>query len=409
MLSFTVRAARRTAPVRLLIPRLVRGGRQAARMAMTIAVLVGAAPLHAQSNDGVETVSVASLPPATPYRLYVADVAIPHIIDGKLHVIDGNSMKHQGMVATGLAGNVTLSADRKELYVATTYFTRLNRGERVDQVDIYDTATLKLIGEVVIPAKHAQALPYRGYVRASSDGRWLFVQNATPATSVSVVDLKAKKFVVEVPLPGCWALLTVPSEPSRFTTVCGDGSLLTVTLDADGKVVAQRRVPKFFDPETDPIFIHAEYDGDRAHFVSFKGRVHTANLAGEQASFEASWSLVQGVDAKKNWRPGGYQPVALHAQSQRLYVGMHAGGKEGSHKEPAREVWVFDVSKRTRIARIPGSMAIALAVTRGDKPLLFAIDGAKNTLVSWDVQGTPRKRKEQVAPMGDSATLIEVQ
>jgi methylamine dehydrogenase heavy chain len=88
---------------------------------------------------------------------------------------------------------------------------------------------------------------------------------------------------------------------------------------------------------------------------------------------------------------------------------MHPGGKEGSHKEPAREIWVFDVGKQTRIARIPGSTAIALAVTRGDKPLLFAVDGAKNTLVSWDVQGTPRKRREQVAPMGDSATLIEVQ
>jgi methylamine dehydrogenase heavy chain len=286
-------------------------------MAVLIA-LVSPAPVAAQSGDGVETVSVMKLAPATPYRLYVADVAISHIIDGKLHVIDGNSMKHQGMVATGLAGNVTLSADRAELYVATTYFTRLNRGERVDQVDIYDAATLRLTGEVVIPAKHAQALPYRGYVRASSDGRWLFVQNATPATSVSVVDLKAKKFVVEVPTPGCWALLTVPSEPSRFTTVCGDGSLLTLTLDTDGKVVAQRRVPRFFDPDSDPIFIHAEYDGDRAHFVSFKGRLHTANLAGEQASIETPWSLVQGPDAKKNWRPGGYQPLSLHAQSKRL-------------------------------------------------------------------------------------------
>ncbi len=377
--------------------------------ALAAALSIASTPLAAQSGDGVETVGVATLPPATPDRVYVADVAITHIIDGKLHILNGRTMKYEGMVATALAGNFTLSPDRKELYVATTYFTRLNRGERVDQVDIYDATTLKLTGEVPIPAKHAQALPYRGYVRASADGRWLFVQNATPATSVSVVDLKARKFVVEIPTPGCWALLTVPSEPARFTAICGDGSLLTVTLDAEGKVASQRRVPKFFDADNDPIFIHAEYDGDRVHFVSFKGMVHSVNLAGDQPSFGAPWRLVQGADAKKNWRPGGYQPLALDAKRGRLYVGMHPNGREGSHKEPAREIWVFDLAKKSRVARVPGSMSIALAVTRGDKPLLFGIDGARNALVSWDVQGAPRLRKEQLAPMGDSATLIEVQ
>jgi methylamine dehydrogenase heavy chain len=399
MVKFTISAERRAA---------VRCSRRLS-LALAAALSVAATPLAAQSGDGVETVGVATLPPATPDRVYVADVAITHIIDGKLHILNGRTMKYEGMVATALAGNFTLSPDRRQLYVATTYFTRLNRGERVDQVDIYDANTLKLTGEVPIPPKHAQALPYRGYVRASADGRWLLVQNATPATSVSVVDLKSKKFVVEIPTPGCWALLTVPSEPARFTTICGDGSLLTVTLDADGKVASQRRVPKFFDADNDPIFIHAEYDADRAHFVSFKGMVHSVNLAGEQVSFGAPWPLVQGADAKKNWRPGGYQPLALDAKRGRLYVGMHPNGREGSHKEPAREIWVFDLARKARVARMPGSMSIALAVTRGDKPLLFGIDGAKNALVSWDVQGAPRLRKEQLAPMGDSATLIEVQ
>jgi methylamine dehydrogenase heavy chain len=379
------------------------------RSLLTCALACSAISALAQNADVAETVSVASLPPATPYRLYVSDVAISHIVDGKIHILDGRAMKYEGTVATAFAGNATLSADRSELYVATTYMTRLNRGERVDQVDVYDAATLKLTGEITLPPKHAQALPYRGLVRASADGRWLFVQNATPATSVSVVDLKARKFVTEVPTPGCWAVLTVPSEPARFTTICGDGALLTVSLDNDGNVAGQRRVPKFFDADTDPIFIHAEYDGDQVHFVSFKGRLHTARLNGEQASFDAPKPLVPAADAKGGWRPGGYQPIALHVASKRLYVGMHPGGKEGSHKEPAREIWVFDLATMKRVARVPGSMAIALAVTRGDKPLLFAIDGAKNALVSWDVQGAPKLRPQRHTPMGDSATLIEVQ
>ena len=57
-------------------------------------------------------------------------------------VIDGDAMKLDGMVATGFAGHTTLSPDRSELYVATTYYPRLSRGERTDVVDIYDPATL---------------------------------------------------------------------------------------------------------------------------------------------------------------------------------------------------------------------------------------------------------------------------
>ncbi len=407
MSMFKFSAGRRPATV-VLQPAAV-GAARVLGLAMVAALSLAAAPVRAQSGGGVETVGVAALPPATPDRLYVADVAISHIVDGKLHILDGRTMKYQGTIATALAGNFTLSADRKELYVATTYFTRLNHGERVDQVDIYDAATLKLTGEVPIPAKHAQTLPYRGYLRASSDGRWLWVQNATPATSVSLVDLKAKKFVAEIPTPGCWALLTVPSQPARFTSVCGDGSLLTVTVDAEGKVASQQRAPKFFDPDADPIFIHAEYDGDHVYFVSFKGMVHSVNLAGDKPGFDAPWPLVQGADLKRNWRPGGYEPLALDAKKGRLYVGLHPNGKEGSHKEPAREIWVFDTAKKARVARVPGSMSIALAVTRGDKPLLFGIDGVKNALVSWDVQGAPRLRKEQMAPIGETSTLIEVQ
>jgi methylamine dehydrogenase heavy chain len=390
------------------VPSLI--SRFASRRCHAAAIIALALPAlaPAQPADGVETVEVVRMAPGHPYRLYVADVAIPHIVDGKLHVIDGRTMKTEGMVATALAGNVGYSADKRELYVATTYFTRLNRGDRHDQVDVYDATTLTLKAEIPIPPKHAQALPYRGYVRASSDGRWVFVQNATPATSVSVVDLKAKAFVTEVPTPGCWAIVTVPSAPNRFTTVCGDGSLLTVTLDDAGKVTTQKRADKFFDADRDPIFIHAEYDGDRAHFVSFQGRVHSARLDGEQASFEAPWPLVKGADLKQGWRPGGYQPLALHAASGRLFVGMHPGGREGSHKDPAREIWVVDMAKKARIARVPGSAAIALAVSRGDKPLLFGIDGMKNELVSWDAAGALKMRREKLAPMGDSSTLIEV-
>jgi methylamine dehydrogenase heavy chain len=373
--------------------------------ALTVASLA-MPPVHAE--PGSEQVSVRTLPPATPYRVYVADFAINHIVDGRLHIVDGDTRKYLGVVATGFGGLPTLSPDRTELYVATTYYSRLSRGERADVVDIYDLGTLAHKGEIAIPPKHAQALPYHGTIRTSSDGRFLFVQNATPATSVSVVDLRSRTFVAEVPLPGCWIILPSQSVPGRFATLCGDGTLITVTLDEQGKPATLKRSARLFDPDRDPLFVHAENVGDRYTFVSFHGSVYAADVSGEVARIEPPWPLVTGADARRNWRPGGYQPLALHEASGRLFVALHPNGREGSHKEPAAEVWVFDLASHKRLARLPVSNATAIAVSRGERPRLFALDGLKMALATYDATGTPRLlgRMEGV---GEAATLLELQ
>ena len=237
-----------------------------------------ATPAAAQAPRGaippplpLETLTVAKLAPAGPKRIYLSDVALPHIVDGKLHVVDGDTMSYRGLFATGYAGQSTLSADRRRLYVATSYYTRLSRGERTDVLDVYDTATLAHDHEIVIPPKHAQALSYRGLIAVSADDRWVFVQNATPAVSVSVVDTKARKFVQEIDTPGCWTILPIRSRPDAFATLCGDGTMLTVTLSADGSASTLERSAKLFDLEKDPLFTHAEPDGDTLWYVSFRG------------------------------------------------------------------------------------------------------------------------------------------
>jgi methylamine dehydrogenase heavy chain len=356
-----------------------------------------------------ETVGVATLAPATPHRIYLSDVTIGHIADGKMWVIDGETFNVQGMVATGMAGQTALSPDRREIYVATTYFTRLNRGERVDQVDVYDATTLALKQEIAIPPKHAQALPYKGTLRASSDGRFLFVQNATPASTVSVVDLKAGQFVGEINTPGCWAVLPSASVPGRFATICGDGTLLTVTLDEAGRQAEQQRSAAFFDPDSDAVFIAAEPIGDRYHFVSFKGRILVADIAGSVARFEEPWSLVSKADAKQGWRPGGYQPIAIHADTGRLFVSMHPKGREGSHKDIAHEIWAFDIASRKRIARAPGNNAVSLAVTRGPgAPTLYAFDPTKAGIVAYRSGAKSLKVLRRGDGLGETPTQLEL-
>ncbi len=371
------------------------------------AALIALSGASAQAELQVEIPRVEELPPANPYRIYLSDVAIGHIVDGRLHVIDGENMRYLGVVATAYAGQAVLSPDRKQIYVATTYYSRLSSGERTDTVDIHDAQTLTKTGEIVIPPIHAQSLHYKGTIRPSADGRWLYVLNATPAVSVTVVDLQAKKVASQVDIPGCWILLPARTVPNRFSTVCGDGTMLTVTLDAEGKPAGQQRSPKFFDPDVDPIFIHGEQDGDTYRFVSYGGDLYTAHVGGAVASFEPKWSLLTDAERRAGWRPGGYQLLAQHNASGRVFVAMHDGAKDGSHKFPAKEIWGFDLATKKRVTRAPGSNAIALAVSQGDRPRLFAYDGVKGGLVAYDASGA-LKLVERMDGVGETPSLMEL-
>ncbi len=354
-----------------------------------------------------ETLSVARLPAPNAHRIYLSDITITHIVDNRLHVIDGDSFKYLGVISTGYAGQSTLSRDRKELYVATTYYTRLSHGERTDVVEVHDPLTLERRAEIVIPPRRAQALPYQGIIRTSNDGRWLFVQNATPATSVTVVDLKARRFAAEIPNPGCWIIIPSETAANRFSTLCGDGTLQTMVLNEDGSLKSKTRSARFFNPDEDPVFVQAEHIGDRHYLVSFRGMVHEADLSGETPMLEAPWSLIGKGDAKSGWRPGGYQLFTIHHSSGRMFIAMHKHGAEGTHKNPADEIWVVDLAGHKRVGRLPGNGAVALAVSQTPSPKLFALDGVKMGIASFDAGPKPRflKRMEQAA---ESATQLEL-
>jgi methylamine dehydrogenase heavy chain len=355
-----------------------------------------------------EQARVAKMPPADAMRMYVSDVAISHIVDGRMFIVDGATLKYQGTIGTGFVGLATLSPDRSEIYVATTYLAKLNRGTRTDQVDVYDSQTLRIKAEIEIPPKHAQALPYKGVIAVTPDGRFILVQNATPASSIAVVDRKAAKHVAEIPTPGCWGILPAASANNRFSTVCGDGSLLTITLDAQGKSADEQRSEQLFDPDKNPVYTQTEHDGDTYYFLSFYGDVLTANLGGPRATVGEHWSLLDASDRAQNWRPGGYQPFAVHPATGRLYVAMHPNGTEGSHKDPAAEIWAFDLASKQRVARVTGNNAVALAVSHDATPKLFAIDPLAPGLVRYDT-APALGFAQRMDGFGEAPILIEMQ
>jgi methylamine dehydrogenase heavy chain len=322
------------------------------------------------------------LPPATPHRLYVMDAVFNHLVDSRVNIYDGDSFKFLGMVPASFNGHMTVSADGKDIYVMTTYYERLNRGKRTDVVEAWDAETLTPKYEVPIPQKRAQALNYRNYLQQSTDGELLFVQNATPASSVTVVNLTTRQFADEVTAAaGCWSIIVLPSRPRSFASICGDGALLTVDLDQAGKPAGQQRSQPMFDPENDP--------------------------SGKDAAFGKPWSLLDASGKDQGWRPGGYNLLAINKAAKRLYVGMHPNGAEGSHKTPAAEIWVYDLATHKRVARVPGQNALSMSVSQDDQPRLYTIDGGNVNV--YDAAPAAPVLKGTIQAAGETALQVEPQ
>lgn len=391
--------------------------RHAARRARTLATLVAlagmttaalaAGPKNPPPELPAESLGTATLAGKTSERVYVGDVAIAHIADGRLRVFDARAGKLLGMLATGFAGNFGLSAKSDEIYVATTYHSRGGRGERVDLLEVWDADTLGFKFEVVLPAKRAQTLNYRGLVQPTGNGRFVLVQNATPATSITVVDLAERKVAGEIATPGCWGTLPSSSQGTRFAMLCGDGKLATITLDDKGQVADRQLSDKVFDPDQDAWFHTAERIGDRYFFLSFKGMLTELDVSGATVAVKSSRALVGPQDQKQGWRPGGYQVFAVHPSGRWAVVAMHDKGREGSHKSPAKQLWTIDLASGKRIAVAPGQNTASMTFSRSGQRLQ-ALDGVTGAMRVWSWTDAGKlKQIAMVKPAGEAALQIE--
>ena len=309
--------------------------------------------------------------PASKHWVWVNDFVFPHMADGKAYLIDGDSGRYLGTLSTGYGfTRVLLSRDGKTVYSPETYFARGTRGKRTDVVTLYDAGTLNVGGEIAIPPKRSSNLPMVANAVLTDDDRFLLIYNFTPAQSVTVVDTKLRKFVREVETPGC--ALIYPTGPRSFFSVCGDGSLSLVNLDDSG-AAHQTRTKPVFDMAADPVTEKAVRLGRIWYFVSFAGRIHPLEVGPHQATMGPSWWLTTDAERKVGWRPGGLQQLAVYSQKSRLYAIMHRGGIE-THKDPGKDVWVFDLPTRQRIQQLTFKrLASSIQVSSDAQPLLFSI------------------------------------
>lgn len=312
------------------------------------------------------------LPKPGPHWVWVNDVVFHHMADGKAFLLDGETGNMLGMLSTGVAfDGVVLTKDRSLILSPEIYFSRGMRGSRTDVLSFYDGKTLDPVGEVEIPPKRVNALPMPTLYGLTDDDRFMVIYNFTPAQSVTVVDVKARKFVAEVDTAGC--AFAMPTGNRSFMAVCGDGTGLGVKLDEEGRQVAKARSPMLFDPEKDPVMEEAQRYGNSYLFTSFAGDVVTVDIVDGMPKPGKRWSLLDETDRKESWKTGGMQNLAVHAATKRMYTLMHVGGKD-THKDPGTEVWVYDLDTKKRVNRIKlANIATAIAVSSAPKPLLFAM------------------------------------
>lgn len=343
-----------------------------------------------------ETAGVAKLSAPQPSWFFAKDFS------GPAHLFDAASGEMLGLLSLSeWTPAVQASRDGKQIYAAETYYARRVHGDRSDVLTIYDTPTLAPAGEVALPPKVA-ALPFRHYIALLDDDRHVVVFNMTPAQSVSVVDVKAKRFVGEISTPGC--ALALPSAGRAFLMLCGDGTLQLVRLDRQGQEAGRVRSKPFFDVDKDPVFDKPVPTPEGWMLVSYEGQVYDVSVDGDTVSVSKPWSLLTDADREDDWRIGGGQLLAYHAGLDLMTALMHQGEAD-THEEPGTEVWLIDRGAHRRVARIElDGPTTSLYVTPGDAPLLVAAR-FQGPIDIFDV--TTARKLRSIEEPGMSAYLLQ--
>ena len=349
-------------------------------LAALVIALTPALALAQQSVPQAEQFDVATLKAQYPHRLFAMD----SYGESGINIVNGDDLSVEGNLPATAESVFALDPAGRYFYVCESIWTKGNRGTRQDMVSVYDSRTLKLVNEISVPGRLlVDALTHNCDVSAT--GKYAYVYNMQPASSVIVVNLEQRKVVSTVELPGC--ALAFPWGDNGFSSLCGDGTIATVPLSEGGKngMLKPSTVThgaKFFDPDTDPIYSESLVDrtSGKAFFISYSGQIYPAQL-GEHPSIDKPWSLQvaagmpqAGTGAQDlAWRPGGLNVLVWHKAKNRLYALMHAGA-HWTQKKPGTEVWVLDAGSHELIRRIQlPAPTISIAISQDDEPLLYAL------------------------------------
>ncbi len=330
--------------------------------------------------------SILAAPPLAPHQAWIADFVLERTAG-----FDGDSGQVLGMLSTGVGAiSPVFSQARNEIYLPETYYSRGSRGERTDVVTIYDATTLAPISEVPLPPKRADIVHAMALSTLLDDGRFLALANLTPATSVTIVDVEERRLVGEIATPGCH--LVYAAGPRRFFSLCGDGALLLVALDAQGAEQSRARSEPFFDVLGDPVTEKAVRHGDEWIFVSFDGLVRTVDISGETPHFAEPWSVCCTSESRRRAR-------CCWAAARRSVTLPHRGPAAISSGDPCS--WG---AAATGVERCCCSSRRAAPSASRCSPSCGASPSRKPSGCAWSSQATASPRRSVALPSESNST-----
>lgn len=294
----------------------------------------------------------------------------------KIHVYGQDGLTYKGLLSAGLTSQFVISADGKKAFVLSDYMKRYTYGPVESVLQIFDIATLTLEQEIIVPNKAVKAIGMTNLIELSADEKFLYIQNATPATSVSVVDLVQSKVVKEVPTPGCYGIYAA-KKAGKFSTLCGSGQMKTHSLEGGEYQTATSA--QIFNVDSDPLYIHAQRRGNgQLIFTSFNGNLYLLDDSGKSVVLKEKLAVTQNIEG--NWAPGGYAISVYHKPSDQVFMVMHSEAYEGSHKDMSEEIWAYSLAKKKLISRSEAPHLVALAVTQDKQPKLYGSNEEEETV-----------------------------
>ena len=298
-----------------------------------------------------------------------------------VRVYGTDDLDFKGIMSAGFQGNSAVSADGKTLYYVSGYYSRLSYGDSEHVLQIFDVDRLTPIAEIQLPLKVAQYTADASLLRLSADEKFIYVQNSTPATSVTVVDLTAKSMVQEVPTPGCFGVFPT-LEGHSFSTICSDGSFMTIALDDAGETLGTTKSEMIFDPDADPIYLASDrYQGDLM-FLSYNGTIYRAADHAGTVELVTTYPITEGTEG---WLPGGYVPITVNEANGVAFVPMHPSTEIGTHHRGSEEIWAYDLENGTLLYRSPADNATSVFVTDDAQPALYTLNLRDDEIAKYEV------------------------
>jgi methylamine dehydrogenase heavy chain len=302
----------------------------------------------------------------------------------KIHVYGQDGLTYKGLLSLGLTSQILLSKDASKVYAFSDYMKRYSYGPVESVLQIFDVNTLTPETEIVIPNQAAKAIGMSQLLEKSADESLIYIQNATPATSVTIANQKIGVVQGIIPTPGCYGI--IPSTRGyRFSTWCGTGQFKTFTVNGDQYSVETS--DPLFDSENSPLYVHSQRLKDgKLLLVGFNGDLVIADDSGPTMRFLETIPVASKEEG--NWVPGGYMVTAYNAPNDLVYMIMHSDAYEGSHKDGSEEIWAYSLKKRKLLSRSPAEHLVAITVTQDKTPKVYGSNEDEESVDEYTVAST---------------------